>query len=168
MKSIKEKKGFTLVELLAVIVVLALLIVLAMPTILELMENARKSTFQKAVMKMVNTAEQMYASDTLTGTQKACYTATELNPGNTAYKGGIVMETIGAKAGQAKEIRINSDRFATYNTFGFATKELVFDKAYCDATSNTASSYKCDVVSMATPPGLPIYQPAPASPWVCP
>ncbi len=58
----KKNKGFTLVELLAVIVVLALIMIIAIPAILEAMENARKQSFylyansvyQKAMNKYVN------------------------------------------------------------------------------------------------------------------
>ena len=41
----KNKKGFTLVELLAVVAVLAILVIIAMPNILGLFKTARKNTF---------------------------------------------------------------------------------------------------------------------------
>ena len=40
-----NKKGFTLVELLAVIAILAILVIIALPNVLELYRTARKNTF---------------------------------------------------------------------------------------------------------------------------
>ena len=37
----KNKKGFTLVELLAVIVILAIIMIIAIPAVLQTMESAR-------------------------------------------------------------------------------------------------------------------------------
>ena len=41
-----KKKGFTLVELLAVIAILAILVIIALPNVLELYRNARKNAFE--------------------------------------------------------------------------------------------------------------------------
>ena len=40
-----KKKGFTLVELLAVIAILAILIILALPNIMSLFNNAKENAF---------------------------------------------------------------------------------------------------------------------------
>ena len=54
LKEIKINKGFTLVEILAVIVVLAILLLLAIPTVLSVVANANKSTFIEFADKVVN------------------------------------------------------------------------------------------------------------------
>ena len=41
----KNKRGFTLVELLAVIAILAILVIIAMPNIMGLFKTARKNSF---------------------------------------------------------------------------------------------------------------------------
>ena len=56
----KNKKGFTLVEVLAVIVVLALLLVLAVPKILNVVENSDKNAFKSSVESLVKTVEMEY------------------------------------------------------------------------------------------------------------
>lgn len=43
-KRLKDEKGFTLVELLAVIVILGLIIAIAIPAVGSIMDNAREST----------------------------------------------------------------------------------------------------------------------------
>ena len=40
-----SKKGFTLVELLAVIAILAILVIIALPNILKMFNNAKKDIF---------------------------------------------------------------------------------------------------------------------------
>ena len=42
----KKKKGFTLVELLAVIVILAVILVMAVPQIMSVIESARKGSIE--------------------------------------------------------------------------------------------------------------------------
>ena len=50
----KTNKGFTLVELLAVIVILAIIMIIAIPAVLETMQSARKKTFKEYAMKVTN------------------------------------------------------------------------------------------------------------------
>lgn len=61
MKSMKNKKGFTLVELLAVIVVLAIVMVLATRTVLPLMNRAKVQAFATEAGEAIRAA-----SDTIT------------------------------------------------------------------------------------------------------
>ena len=49
----KKKNGFTLVELLAVIVVLAIIMIIAIPSVLDVMNTARKKAFVMYVDKIV-------------------------------------------------------------------------------------------------------------------
>lgn len=59
----KKKNGFTLVELLAVIVVLAIIMVIAIPSVLETMANSRRSTFQLYIEKIVKDTTTQYTYD---------------------------------------------------------------------------------------------------------
>lgn len=87
-----NKKGFTLVELLAVIVVLAIIMVLTLPTIMNSMSSARQSTFLLYANRMLDTAADKYQSDALLGSGKTCYTIKELNGENTSnYKGKVLI-----------------------------------------------------------------------------
>jgi prepilin-type N-terminal cleavage/methylation domain-containing protein len=58
-----NKKGFTLVELLAVIVILAVIILVAINAVLPQMERARKNAFADEVMNYAKAAETKYVSD---------------------------------------------------------------------------------------------------------
>lgn len=59
----KKKNGFTLVELLAVIVVLAIIMVIAIPAVLETMASARRSSFALYIGKIVKDTRTQYTYD---------------------------------------------------------------------------------------------------------
>ncbi len=80
MKDIKRKAGFTLIELLAVIVILAVLILLAVPSVLKMMDNARKSTFTTEAESFINGAKLAYAQAVLDGSTQTCFKLT--SPGS--------------------------------------------------------------------------------------
>ncbi len=90
----KNKKGFTLVELLAVIVVLAIIMIIAIPSVMESMNKARKNAFKIYAQKVLNTAMTKYQADMLTGGTSStnCYTLTALmKQGTGNYKGRVVI-----------------------------------------------------------------------------
>ena len=70
-----NKKGFTLVELLAVIVILAVIMIIAIPSVLTIMTSARQKSFSEYVTKVVTTAEKKYLADTMIGviSGSSCY-----------------------------------------------------------------------------------------------
>ncbi len=55
-----KKKGFTLVELLAVIAILAILVIMALPAVLRMFNNARRDSFTNEVNTVIRTARQQY------------------------------------------------------------------------------------------------------------
>ena len=56
----KNKKGFTLVELLAVIAILAILVIMALPAVLRMFEQARVDSFNNELNTIIRTAKQQY------------------------------------------------------------------------------------------------------------
>ncbi len=63
-----KKRGFTLVELLAVIVILAIIMIIAIPNVLNVTEQAKRKTFVEFAGKIRNTAEQEIVKSELNGT----------------------------------------------------------------------------------------------------
>jgi len=61
----KNRKGFTLVELLAVIVVLAVIMIFAVPAVLNAMNNARQGAFIQYANRFLSQAEAQYGGDHL-------------------------------------------------------------------------------------------------------
>lgn len=67
MKYKLNKNGFTLVELLAVIVILAVLALVAMPNVTRLMNDSRKNAFVTEVENFVTYAQTSYTNSQISG-----------------------------------------------------------------------------------------------------
>lgn len=77
-----NKKGFTLVELLAVIVVLSVIMLLAVNAIVPRMNSARKNAFVTEAQVYLKAAETWYQNQLLQGVTPArCVTVETLNNG---------------------------------------------------------------------------------------
>ena len=61
------KKGFTLIELLAVIVILAIIALIATPLIMNVIDEAKRGSFENSAYGIVKAAEIAYATDILSG-----------------------------------------------------------------------------------------------------
>ena len=61
----KNNKGFTLVELLAVIAILAILVIIALPNVMGMFNSAKKSSFMTEVKQVYKVAQQTWISDSM-------------------------------------------------------------------------------------------------------
>ena len=77
----KKKKGFTLVELLAVIVILAVILIIAMPKISEVIKRTRLSSLETTAKMIINTAEKKYTENQVLDNSSAikCSDVAKLN-----------------------------------------------------------------------------------------
>lgn len=64
---IKNEKGFTLVELLAVIVILAIILAVAIPAVGSIVNKAKDDTHEANTELFENAARLAYVSDTVEG-----------------------------------------------------------------------------------------------------
>ena len=62
-----KNKGFTLVELLAVIAILALLVIIALPNVLKMFNQAKKDTFLTEAKTIYKEISKKYISETMRG-----------------------------------------------------------------------------------------------------
>ena len=77
-----KNKAFTLVELLAVIVVLAIILVIAVPQVLDVVNSSKVNSLKVAAIQIANEAEREYADRYIEGatiTTIQCSEITELN-----------------------------------------------------------------------------------------
>ncbi len=70
---IMKKKGFTLVELLAVIAILAILVIIALPNVMGMFRTAKKNSFTTELKDVFKAAEQQWMLDSMTSTGEKTY-----------------------------------------------------------------------------------------------
>ena len=68
-----NKKGFTLVELLAVIVILGVLLMIAVPAVQNVIRNSRKKSFESAAKLALENVETMASAERTSSTLTECY-----------------------------------------------------------------------------------------------
>lgn len=69
----KNKKGFTLVELLAVIVILGVLLMIAVPAIQNVINKSRRNSFESAVKLTIENVETLSSTAKVEGAITPCY-----------------------------------------------------------------------------------------------
>ena len=62
-----NKKGFTLVELLAVIAILAILVIIALPNVLSMFNKAKKDTFLTEAKTIYKEVSKKYITESMKG-----------------------------------------------------------------------------------------------------
>ena len=71
-----KKKGFTLVELLAVIAILAILVIIALPNVLKMFNDAKKNSFLTEAKTLYSEVSKKYISENMKG-NKLTYISSE-------------------------------------------------------------------------------------------
>ena len=125
-----KKKGFTLVELLAVIAILAILVIVAMPNVLGMFNQAKVNSFVTEVQKIMDTATTTFTKDAL------------LNSGKTVYYSSESNATLGTKeldmSGNKKNYFIEMDRNGNFK------RVVVYDNNYCYDIHASGTNGKLD------------------------
>jgi type IV pilus assembly protein PilA len=92
----KIKRGFTLVELLAVIAILAILIIIALPNILKLFNEAQIKVFLQEAQNINKAAENGYLAQKM-GTSNPIETIYTYTDGEESSTGNIKVSITGKK-----------------------------------------------------------------------
>lgn len=130
-----NKKGFTLVELLAVIAILALLVIIALPNVLSMFNNAKKDLFLTEAKNVFKESAKKYISDNMHNSNEGniyCKSETDSkNPldmdiGNTYYY--IEKDSTG-----------KTIKFVAWNSSGYVTKIVGDNVMLNDVTGNNVS-----------------------------
>ena len=118
-----KKKGFTLVELLAVIAILAILVIIALPNVMGMFNTAKKNSFTTEIKEVYKQAQQQWISDSMMSTSEITYYRT--------YN-GTVNESEGSSTGKGIDLtgRTQLDYLITINKAGKITKYYATDGSY--------------------------------------
>ncbi len=121
-----KKKGFTLVELLAVIAILAILVIVAMPNVLGMFNQAKANTFVTEVQEYMNTATTGFMQSALTSKGSTLYF------GNGGADSGVDI-TLGKldMSGTEKNYFIQMDRNGEFE------RVVIYDENFCYDSSKT-------------------------------
>ena len=143
----KEKnKGFTLVELLAVIVILALIALIATPIILNVINDAKKQAAKDSVYGYMDAVEKYIVSSELEdkSIQDGRYSVEELNNMGVSVKGSIPDSgNIEIKEGAVKNYNLGIDGYAVSNG---EVKKVSTTKSFKNGTAvyyNPETRKKC-------------------------
>ena len=74
-----KKKGFTLVELLAVIAILAILVIIALPNVLKMYNDSKKNAFMTEAQNLAKEVSSKYISESMKG-NKVTVISNKQNP----------------------------------------------------------------------------------------
>lgn len=157
----KKNKGFTLVELLAVIVILAIIMVIAIPAVLETMTSAKRKSFGEYAMKVSTGAEKQYLEDQLTSNPGTCVLydiKKDLGFSSTGnYEGYVIVKM--TNNDPKIYVTLKDNDYMIYGVDGNKL-ETVEVKNYADgdylSDINLLSVAKCDVYSVVKEGATPI------------
>lgn len=149
-----NKKGFTLVELLAVIAILAILVIIALPNVLKMFNDSKKNSFVNETREVFKTAQTQFVSDNLThpgavtysnNLKTACNPATgKLEMQGRAVDGGQLAYSISLDAeGKVTSIKVSD---GTYSYTGTS----ISDASAITADSVTTGTSYADATCTAT------------------
>ena len=119
------KKGFTLVELLAVIAILAILIAITMPNIMRQYNKAKADTFVVDVQTVMDVAMSKYTMDTLQTSEETIYYSSKEITGLNAKKLDVTSE---------------NDYFIEMDRHGNFKRVIVYNAQYCYDVHTTYGS----------------------------
>ena len=134
-----KRKGFTLVELLAVIAILAILVIIALPNVIKLFNNAKKNTFLTEVKSLYNSASAKYISESLKGNKLS-----EINSNDSSkldLNGNLVYKIKLDSNGKIKSVAAKKGDYCIITNKESSEIEISDVKEDCDGFSVLANWY---------------------------
>ena len=141
-----KKKGFTLVELLAVIAILAILVIIALPNVMGMFRNAKKNSFLTEVKEIYKTAQQQWMMDSMMNTNAMLY--------------GRVNNALGTGCSKMLDMsgRTELDYIVKIDKSGNVTQLLATDGTY--SYTSPAGNLKIEAISLTNVTDLTGTKPA--------
>ena len=141
-----KENGFTLVELIAVLVILSILAMLAAPNVINLMQSGKEGSFISDAEEMVSTATYMYKTQNTRGFEGSVF----IQSGTNQYK--ILMSNINGDIPETDPYGYKYDKTNSYVSFqepsdtatmGTRTISAHFKSCQEDDNGNITSKCHC-------------------------
>ena len=142
-----KKKGFTLVELLAVIAILAILVIIALPNVLSMFNQAKEDVFLTEAKNIFKESASKYITDNMHNSKAGniyCKSATD-------SKNPLDIESSDTYYYIEKDSMGKTIKFVVWNNSGYVTKitgsDIALDSVNGEAVSEgTISNITCENV----------------------
>lgn len=142
-----KKRGFTLVELLAVIAILALLVIIALPNVLSMFNNAKKDLFLTEAKNVFKESSSKYITDNMHNSKEGnvyCKSGTD-------SKNPLDIESSDTYYYIEKDNMGKTVKFVVWNKSGYVTKitgsDIALDSVNGETVSEgTTSNITCENV----------------------
>ena len=121
-----NKKGFTLVELLAVIAILAILVIIALPNVLKMYNNAKKNSFLTEAKTLARDVSSKYITESMKGNK---------------------LTTISNKQNSLDLSGRNIEYNFELDSQGKIKRMMVYDGTYCVVTTKDYTNLKTTDIS---------------------
>lgn len=153
-----NKKGFTLVELLAVIAILAILVVIALPNVIGMFQGVKKGTFKTEVQTIMKQAQSTWVLD---GGGAAVYTNC-MDDTTTSNQSPLQLQgtefsyyiSIGSD-GEFVQVSVAGSDYAfstsiTGSSEGKVASKITEDMIYSSSVANQKTNYNTAVTAART------------------
>lgn len=137
----KNKKGFTLIEILAVIALIGIIMLLIVPSVTTIFKNAKKDLFQDEVLTLYNNTYSTYITRTSEGDYRKRFCKgkdSTINTLNVNEKDNLYYDILVNKDGEVISLKVSDDNF------GITLEEPIQKKQIEKANINESFDINCD------------------------
>ena len=148
-----KKKGFTLVELLAVIAILAILVIIALPNVLGMFNSAKKNTFVTEVQSIYKEAQTDFINDNLNSAGAKHYCSADSGVPTAAVAsrdGSTYAKCKPLNLTTTKKYYISLDADGNVTHIGVRDGSFLYGKGSTPAVTDIKSDYVWDASAEAT------------------
>ena len=145
----KDKKGFTLVELLAVIAILAILVIIALPNVLSMFRNAKQNTFTNEVQNLVKSAENKYLTNSMNNVSGEMCFDSKSNKLDMTGRDNIIYKIKLSDTGKLIEVSVADDNYELIvKEEAGINKADIGNKYKVNVTSEETTIVSCDNIAL--------------------
>ena len=144
-----KKKGFTLVELLAVIAILAILVIIALPNVMGMFNTAKQNSFNTEVKEIYKTAQQKWIMNNMSGAASNV-TFRRVGGNYQVYSDNTWKTTTDSKYVLDLTGRTQLDFSITFDSAGKVTEYRASDGTFYYITKSNVSDLKVEDIGNTT------------------